>query len=171
MLWNSFVFTSPTHTIQHVPDVIHHSRQLTRLNCNTTGPWTTTWNSCVSFFAVSNAFDQIQHTPPPPARTTTWNSVQHPFVQAHSRGEGCCGTVLFSPDSRSNQHVVTQQLHFTTHTHTYKRPHRTELVTVLATSCDNTLPYCNLSLDRMLSVTPQQPANYDNPHTVLEALL
>ena len=59
------LFSPPTspHTIQHVPDVIHHSRQLTRLNCNTTDPWTTTWNSCVSFFAVSNAFDQIQRTP------------------------------------------------------------------------------------------------------------
>ena len=65
-----FHLLPPPHTIQHVPDIIHHSRQLTRLNCNTTDPWTTTWNSCVSFFAVSNT---------PSSRLT----------------QGCCGTVLF----------------------------------------------------------------------------
>ena len=93
----------PLHTIQHVPDIIHHSRQLTRLNCNTTDPWTTTWNSCVSFFAVSNT---------PSSRLT----------------QGCCGTVLFftrltlQPTRRN----TTTPFH-NTHTHTHRHIKTTHL--------------------------------------------
>ena len=144
-----FHLPPPPHMIQPVPDVIHHNRQLTRLNCNTTGPWTTTWNSCVSFIAVSNAFNQIQSSCADDGVEQLFHSLQSPtpFVQVRSREGGCCGMVLFSPDSRSNQHVVTQQLHLATHA--YKRPHRTELVTVLAMSCDK--PHTVTFQDRMES--------------------
>ena len=154
MLWNSFVFTSvphSPHTIQHVPDVIHHNWQLTRLNCNTTGPWTTTWNSCVSFIAVSNAFDQIQSSCTDDGVEQLCFircSLQHPSSRlAHEKEDAVERFCFHLTHLPPNQHVVTQQRHLTTHA--YKRPHRTELVTVLATSCDK--PHTVTFQDRMES--------------------